>query len=89
MRDSLLFFGKLHGLDREVRLLRTIETDHHRVELLANLETVGALLVTITAKVGALDEAGCSVLTGLHFEAAIADFEHRHGRDGILGKAAR
>ena len=47
--DSLLFFGKLECLDREVRLLRTVETGDHGVELLADLEAVGALFVTVTA----------------------------------------
>src|ERR1700752_272587 len=51
LRDSLLLFGELQRLDREGRLLGAVETGHHRVELLADLETLGALLVAIAAKV--------------------------------------
>jgi hypothetical protein len=68
-------------LDREVRLLRTVETDDHRVELLADLEAVGTLLVAVAAKVAALDEAGGAVFAGLNFEAAVAHFEHGNGDD--------
>src|SRR6185436_13873911 len=56
--DRLLFLGNLEGLDREIGLFRTIEADHHRVELLADLEALGALFVAVAAEIGALDEAG-------------------------------
>jgi hypothetical protein len=38
-------------------LLRPVEADHQRVELLADLEALGALLVAVAAEIGALDEA--------------------------------
>src|SRR5690606_28789098 len=84
LRDGFLLFGDLHRLDREVRLFRTVETDNHRVELLADLIAFGALFVAVAAKVGALDEAGGAIFAGLHFEAVVADFEDRDGDDVVL-----
>ena len=79
--DGLLLFGELTGLDREVGLFRTVEPGNHGVELLADLEAVGALFVAVAAKVGALDEAGRAIVASLHFKAAIAHFEHGDGDD--------
>src|SRR3546814_4941844 len=76
LRHGFLLFGDLTRLDREVGLLRAVETGHEGVDLLAHLETVGALLVTITAKVGALDKAGGPVVTHLTLEPAEIGREH-------------
>src|SRR5690606_21541855 len=89
LRDGFLLFGDLHRLDREVRLLRTIEADDHGIELLTDLEALGALLVAVAAEVGPLDETGGPILADLHFEPAVADFEHRDGDDVVPGDAAR
>src|SRR3954453_15491193 len=71
LRDGLLLLGDLHRLDREVRLLRAVEADDHCVELLSDLEALGALLVAVAAEVRALDEAGGPVIPNLHVEAGI------------------
>src|SRR5690606_18515908 len=86
--DRLLLFGDLARLDREVRLLRTIEPDHHRIELLARLEAVRTLFVAIAAEIGTLDEPGGAIVAGLHFEAAIANFEHGDRDHVVLLQAA-
>ena len=89
LRDRLLLFGDLQRLDREVRLLRAVEADDHRVELLADLEALRTLLVAVAAKVGALDEAGRAVVADLDLEPAVADFEHGDGdRLALLDAAA-
>src|SRR3546814_8639951 len=84
LRDGLLFFGDLHRLDREVRLFRAVEADDHRIELLADLVTLGALFVAVAAKVGALDEAGGAIVASLNFEAVVADLENGDGDDVVL-----
>src|SRR5690242_17125096 len=71
LRHLLLLLGDLHRLDREVRLLRTVEAGDHRVELLADLEALGALLVAVAAEIGALDEAHCAVVADLHVQARV------------------
>ena len=77
------------ALTEKLRLLRTVEAGDHGVELLADLEAVGALLVAVAAEVAALDEAGRAVVAGLHFEPAVANFEHGHRDDVVLLQAAR
>src|SRR5205085_8406695 len=82
--DRLLLFGDLHRLDREVGLLRAVEADNHRVELLADLEAFGALLVAVAAKVAALDEAGRSVVADLDVEPGVLDRANGDGHDIVL-----
>src|SRR5688572_4385281 len=88
LRDRLLFLGDLQRFHREIRLLRAVEADHHRIELLADLEALGALLVAVAAKVGALDEAGRSAVADLDLEPSVAHFEDRNGDRLALGDAA-
>ena len=73
LRHRLLLLGDLHRLDREIGLLRAVEADHLGIELLPHLEALGALLVAVAAKVGALDEAGRAVVADLDVEPAVAD----------------
>src|SRR5690606_14364230 len=87
--DGGLLFGDLARLDREVGLLRAVEADHHRVDLLPDLEAVRTLLVAVAAEVRALDEAGRTIVAGLDLEPAVADLEHRDGDDVVLAQAAR
>src|SRR3546814_6290121 len=54
----------------------------------AGLEAVGTLFVTVAAKIATLDEASCTVFTGLDFKAAIADFKNRDGNGRALVKAS-
>ena len=89
LRHRLLLFGDLQRLDREGRLLRAVEARNLRVELLADLEALGALLVAVAAKVGALDEAGRAVVADLHFQPAVAHFEDGDGDRLALVDAAR
>src|SRR5207248_3106563 len=79
LRDRLLLLGDLERLDREIRLLRAIEADHHGIELLADLETLGALLVSVAAKIAALDEAGRAIVANLDVEARILNRTHSDG----------
>jgi tRNA-dihydrouridine synthase B len=88
LRHGLLFLGDLHCLNREVRLLRAIEADHHSVELLTDLEALRALLVPVTAKVAALDESGHAIVANLDVEPGILDCPHDHGNRLALVDAA-
>src|SRR3546814_16685805 len=72
----------------DLGFLAAVETDNHRIDLLAGLEAVGTLFVTVAAKIATLDEASCTVFTGLDFKAAIADFKNRDGNGRALVKDA-
>src|SRR3546814_16663953 len=88
MCNSFLLFVSLQRLDREIGFLAAVETDNHRIDLLAGLEAVETLFVTVAAKIATLDEASCTVFTGLDFKAAIEDFKNRDGNGCALVKAA-
>ena len=88
MLNGLLFFSQLERLDREVRLFRAVETGDHRIKLLTNLKAIRTLLVTVTAQVGALDEASCAIFACLYFKSAIAHFKNGHGGGATLLQAA-
>src|SRR3546814_862427 len=87
--DGLLLFGDLQRLDREVGFLRTVEADDHRVELLTDLIAFGALFVAVAAKVGALDEAGRTIVARLDFQPVVADFQNGDGDGLVLLQRAR
>src|SRR3546814_18628792 len=89
LRHGLLLLGDLHRLDRQSGLLRLVEAGHHRVELLADVETLRLLLVAIARQVRAPDEAGRAIVADLHFKAAVADFPPRDGDDLVLARARR
>ena len=65
LRHSLLLFGDLHRLDREGRLLRTVDPGDLGIELLSDLEAFRTLFVAIAAKVGTLDEARRTIVPDL------------------------
>jgi len=55
--DGLLLFRDLQRLDRELGLAAAaVERDHAGIDLLADLEAVGTLVVAIAGKLGTLDE---------------------------------
>src|SRR5205809_4632135 len=55
--NRLLLLGHFKRLDRQLDLAgATVELDHASVDLLSNLEAVGALIVAIAGELGALDE---------------------------------
>src|SRR3546814_11074935 len=87
LRHGLLLLGDLHRLDRQSGLLRLVEAGHHRVELLADVETLRLLLVAISRQVRAPDEAGRAIVADLHLKAAVADFQHSAGDDLVLSPA--
>src|SRR3546814_19627193 len=72
----------------DLGFLAAVDTDNHRLDLLAGLDAVGPLFVTVAAKIATLDEASCTVFTGLDFKAAIPDFKNRDGNGRALVKAA-
>src|SRR5205085_3098957 len=69
LRDSLLLLGDLQCLHGEVRLLRSIESDHHCIQLLADLESLRTLLVPVAAKIASLDEAGGALVANLNVKS--------------------
>src|ERR1700721_409314 len=59
LRDGLLLFGDFQCLDRDLHLAGLlVELDHPRIDLFADGETLGTLIVAVTGKLGALDEGG-------------------------------
>src|SRR6202521_4463435 len=90
LRDGLLLLGDFQRLDRDLHLAGLlVELDHPRIDLFADGETLGTLIVAITGEFGALDEGG-EVGTGdLHLDAAFLHFEHLAGHDRALLDVAR
>src|SRR3546814_20144582 len=80
LRHGFLLFGDLTRLYREVGLLRSVETGHEGVDLLAHLDSVGSLLVKVTAKVGALTDAGGTIV-----KIGRASGRERVGRYVLIG----
>src|SRR3984893_19321348 len=59
LRDGLLLFGNFQRLDRDLHLAGLlVELDHTRIDLFADGEAFGALIVAVTGELGALDEGG-------------------------------
>src|SRR3984893_19031247 len=59
LRDGLLLFGDFQRLDRDMHLAGLpVELDHPRIDLFADGEAFGALIVAVTGELGALDEGG-------------------------------
>src|SRR5207248_11599152 len=64
--------------------------DHQSVELLPHLEALGALLVAIAAEIGALGEAGHTVIADLDVEPGVLDGADRDGQHvALLDPAGR
>src|SRR5690606_22941385 len=59
------------------------------VDLLADRETLGALLVTVARQIGALDEALDVVVDEADFQPAVLHAGDFAGHDGILAQFAR
>ena len=87
--DRFLLFGDFQRLDRHRQLARLLVVgDHARVDLLADREALGALLVAVARKIAALDEGLDAGLDQPHFEAAILDADDLAGDDGVLAQFA-
>src|SRR6185312_12425260 len=71
-----------------IGLLRAVETDDHRVELLPDLEALRPLLVAVAAKVAALDEADRAVVADLNVESRILHLADSDGHRLALPHSA-
>src|SRR4051794_33044858 len=59
LRDGFLLFGDFERLDRHLDLAGLlVELDHAGIDLLADGETFGALIVAVTGELRALHESG-------------------------------
>src|SRR2546421_5640762 len=59
LRDGFLLFGDFQRLDRDLHLAGLlVELDHAGIDLLADGEPFGALIVAIAGEFGPLDEGG-------------------------------
>ena len=64
--------GHLQRLDRELHLVgAAVELDDAGIDLLADLETVGALVVAVASKLRALDEGDEVGADDLHVDAGL------------------
>src|SRR3954447_6939100 len=90
LRDGFLLFGDFERLDRHLDLAGLlVELDHAGIDLLADGEAFGALIVAVTSELRALHERG-EVGTGdLHLDAALLHFDHFAGHDRALLDIAR
>src|SRR3954451_9724415 len=90
LRDGFLLFGDFERLDRHLDLAGLlVELDHAGIDLLADGEAFGALIVAVTSELRALHESG-EVGTGdLHLDAALLHFDHFAGHDRALLDIAR
>src|SRR5882762_4879545 len=90
LRDGFLLFGDFQRLDRDLHLAGLlVELDHAGIDLLADGEPLGALIVAVTGKLGALDEGGEVGARDLHLDAGFLHFEHFAGHDRALLDVAR
>src|SRR3954462_3672792 len=90
LRDGFLLFGDFQCLDRDLHLAGLlVELDDPRVDLLADGETLGALIGTLARQFGPLDEGGEVGAGDLHVDATFLHVEHFAGHDGALLDVAR
>src|SRR5436190_6891380 len=90
LRDGFLLFGNFQRLDRNLHLAGLlIELDHAGIDLLADGETFGALIVAITGQLRPLDEGGEVGARDLHLDAGFLHFEHFASDDRALLDVAR
>src|ERR1700737_2125651 len=85
LRDGLLLFGDFQRLDRALHLAGfLVELDHPRIDLLADGEAVGTLVVAVARQFRALDEGGEVSARDLDRDTAFLDLEHFAGHDRAL-----
>src|SRR5436305_4480132 len=90
LRDGLLLLGDFERLDRDLHLAGLlVELDHPRIDLLADGEAVGALVVAVAREFGALDEGGEVGTRDLDLDAAFLDLKHFARDDRALLDVAR
>src|SRR5580704_4468354 len=90
LRDGLFLLGDFQRLDRDLHLAGLlVELDHPRIDLLADREAFGALVVAIAGELGALDEGGEVGADDLHLDTGFLHLEHFAGHDRALLDVAR
>src|SRR5690606_20610545 len=89
LRDGFLLLCDLQRFDRHGDLAGLlVEGGDARIDLLADGETLGALLVAVARKVGALDERLESALHQANLDATVLDAGNLAGHHGILAQFA-
>src|SRR5882724_9985700 len=90
LRDGFLLFGNFQRLDRDLHLAGLlVELDHAGIDLFADGETLGALIVAIAGQFRPLDEGGEVGARDLHLDAGFLHFEHFASDDRALLDVAR
>src|SRR5689334_16091117 len=85
LRDGFLLFGDFQRLDRDLHLAGLlVELDHAGIDLFADGETLGALIVAIAGQFRPLDEGGEVGARDLHLDTGLLHFEHFAGHDRAL-----
>src|SRR6266699_84128 len=85
LRDRLLLLGDFERLDRHRNLAAAaIELGDPGIDLLADRETLGALLGAVAGKLGALDERREIRADDLHVDARLLDLGDLAGDDRAL-----
>src|SRR5690606_37136263 len=90
LSDRFLLLGDFQSPDRNLDLPGLLVPDDDAgIDLLADAEALGALLVTVARQVVALDEGIDAVVDEVHFQPAILDGGDLAGDDGVLAQYAR
>src|SRR3954453_12821107 len=83
--NRLLLLGHFERLDRELHLGgAAVEQDDPGIDLLADLEAVGALVVAVAGELRTLDEGGQIASDDLHVDAGLLDLGDLGGDDVAL-----
>ena len=77
MCDRFFLFGNLQRLNRQAdTAVALIEIGHHRVQLIADMETLRALVLTVARQIGTTDKGRDIALGNRHFQTAIGNRRH-------------
>src|SRR5205085_2530053 len=89
LSDCLFLLGHFERLDRELHLGgAAVKQDDAGIDLLADLEPVGTLVVAVAGELRALDEGGEFAADNLHVDAGLLDLGDLGGDDVALLEVA-
>src|SRR5690606_17500573 len=89
LSNGFLFFRDFQRLDRKLDLAGgAIELRHAGIDLVADSETLGALVATVAGQFRTADEGGHIVFANRHLKAVLGHGSHRAGNDRTLADVA-
>ena len=77
MFNSLFLFSDFQCFDRQAdTAVALVEIGHHRIKLVANMETLGALVLAVARQVGTADKGRHIAIADRYFQATIGHRGH-------------